>query len=287
MHRTRLVLLWLLTLTAIAFAGPLAFAADGTAKKPARPGEPTNADEATAKKSALDAAISEKYDALVAAMPADEQAWQRTLQQNLGRFYLPIHKRLMVEGRSSCWDFVRDDPKLPRVLLIGDSISGGYTLPTRKALAGQANVHKAPENCGPTANGLRKLDVWLDGGHWDVIHFNFGIHDRKTPIGDYRDRLEKIIARLEKTGAKLVWASTTPVPSGTKDGPDMPAAIVERNRAAAEIMHKHGIAIDDLYATLLPFQSKVMKPNDVHPNGEGYTILGNQVAAAVLAVLKQ
>ncbi len=156
----------------------------------------------------------------------------------------------------------------------------------RKALAGKANVHKAPENCGPTANGLKKLDVWLGDGKWDIIHFNFGIHDRKTPLSDYEQRLEQIIARLEKTGAKLVWASTTPIPAGTKDGPAMPAAIVERNRAAAEVMQRHGIAIDDLFTTLTPHVEWVMKPDDVHPNGDGYDLLGRQVAAAVEAAIK-
>ena len=169
--------------------------------------EPTNAAEAATKKSAQEAAIDAKYQAIVAKLPPDEQAWERTLQANLGSFYLPIHKRLRVQGRSSCWDYVRDDPQLPRVLLIGDSVSGGYTLPARRALAGTANVHKAPENCGPTANGLKKLDVWLGNGKWDVIHFNFGIHDRATPPAVYEQRLETIVARLQKTGAKLVWAS--------------------------------------------------------------------------------
>ncbi|HEY5313587.1 MAG TPA: SGNH/GDSL hydrolase family protein [Pirellulales bacterium] len=255
--------------------------------KPAAPSaEPTNAKEAAAKKAAEDSDVAARYQALVATLPADQQAWERTLEQNLGNFYLPIHKRLRVQGRSSCWDFVQDDPQLPRVLLIGDSISGGYTLPTRKALAGEANVHKAPENCGPTANGLKKLDVWLGDGRWDVIHFNFGIHDRKTPTELYAQRLEQLIARLEKTGAKLIWASTTPVPAGTKDGPAMPAAIVERNRVAAAIMQRRGIPIDDLYATLLPQEDRVMKSDNVHPNGEGYALLGQQVAAAIEAALK-
>ncbi len=241
---------------------------------------------ATAEKTDEQAKISAQYDALVASLPPDQQAWERTLQANLGTFYLPIHKRLRVQGRSSCWDFVADDSKLPRVLLIGDSISGGYTLPTRKALAGVANVHKAPENCGPTSNGLKKLDIWLGDGKWDVIHFNFGIHDRKTPTKDYAVRLEQIVDRLQKTGAKLVWASTTPVPAETKDGPTMPAAIVERNAVAAEIMKRRGIATDDLYSTLLPQMGRVMKPDDVHPNGDGYKLLGEQVAAAIRAALK-
>jgi|GEM_PF-542445 len=254
-------------------------AATSTSAAPA--GEPTNAQEAAAKKAAEDAAVTTKYEALVATFSPERQAWQRTLQANLGTFYLPIHKRSLLAGRSSCWDFVEDDPKLPRVLLIGDSISGGYTLPTRRALAGVANVHKAPENCGPTANGLKKLDVWLDGGHWDVVHFNFGIHDRRTPLDAYSERLELIVNRLEKTGAKLIWATTAPIPAGTKDGPTMPAAIVERNEVAAKLMASHGIAVDDLYATLLPHASRVMKIDDVHPNGEGYELLGQQVAASI------
>ena len=54
---------------------------------------------------------------------------------------------------------IKDDPKLPRVLLIGDSISMGYTLPVRKLLDGKANVHRIPDNGGPTTHGLKNLDT--------------------------------------------------------------------------------------------------------------------------------
>ena len=151
-------------------------------------GEPTNAKEAAAqaaaKKAAQDKVVDERYQALVAKLSPEEQAWEKVLQQQLGSFYLPLHKRGKIAGQSSAWDFVKDDPKLPRILLIGDSVSRGYTQPTRKALAGKANVHRAPANCGPTASGLKNLDAWLGEGKWDVSHFNFGIHDRATPAAD-------------------------------------------------------------------------------------------------------
>src|SRR5690606_25554132 len=134
--------------------------------------------------------LDEQYTAWVATLSPEQQAWERLLQENLGGFYLPIHKKEKVNGRSNAWDFVQDDPKLPRVLLIGDSVSRGYTQQVRKALAGKVNVHRAPENCGPTANGLKKIEIWLGDGKWDLIHFNFGIHDRNTPIPDYLQRLE-------------------------------------------------------------------------------------------------
>ena len=73
---------------------------------------------------------------------------------------------------------IEDDPTLPRVLLIGDSISIGYTLPVRELLKGKANLHRPPTNCSSTASGLKNLDAWLGQGKWDVIHFNFGLHDQ-------------------------------------------------------------------------------------------------------------
>lgn len=251
--------------------------------------EPTNAAEAAAKKAAEDQRIDGLYQAKVATLSPERQAWEKVLQENLGNgFYLPIHKRDFVAGRSTAWDFVADHPKLPRVLVIGDSVSRGYTLAVRAALAGKANVHRAPENCGPTANGLKKLDVWLASAgpaKWDVIHFNFGIHDRSTPLADYTDRLARIITRLQATGAKLIWASTTPIPDDPAKK-QTAASIVDRNTAAAALMTQHRIAIDDLFAAITPRLATLQNPNDVHFTSAGYNFLGQQVAASILARLK-
>ncbi|MBM3890835.1 MAG: SGNH/GDSL hydrolase family protein [Verrucomicrobia bacterium] len=217
-------------------------------------------------------------------MPPDQQAWERVLQKNLGGFYLPHHKREKVAGASNAWDFVQDDPQLPRVLLIGDSVSRGYTQAARKALAGKANVHRAPANCGPTASGIKNIEVWLGDGKWDVIHFNFGIHDRAIPIADYTQRLEQLIARMKKTGAKLIWASTTPIPDDPAKK-QTAASIVERNQVAAELIKKHGVAMDDLFAAITPHLATMQNPNDVHFNAKGYDFLGETVAKAIEARL--
>jgi lysophospholipase L1-like esterase len=271
-------LIFVFTLTAGA-----AWSADKTA---ASKGEPTNAKEAAAQKAAADAALERKYQAWVATLPPEQQAWERVLQENLGGFYLPLHQRDKLAGRSNAWDFVADDPRLPRVLLIGDSVSRGYTQATRKALAGKANVHRAPANCGPTATGVKKIDVWLGDGKWDVIHFNFGIHDRNTALADYAQRLEQLIVRMKQTGAILVWASTTPIPD---DPPkkQTAASIVERNRIAAEIMKKHGIATDDLFSAITPHLATMQNPNDVHFNESGYSFLGSKVAESIQQALRQ
>ena len=245
-------------------------------------GEPTNEAEAAEKRVSESERIERLYQAKKATLSPERLAWEILLEENLGNdFYLPIHKRDFVNGVSTGWDFVADDPNLPRVLLIGDSISRGYTLPTRKVLAGKANVHRAPENCRHTANGLQKLDMWLGTKKWDVIHFNFGIHDRRTPIPEYINRLTQIVTRLQATGATLIWATTTPVPyDPKKERTD--TSIVERNAAAAVLMERHSIAINDLYTAIKPHLATLQKPKqDVHFKAAGNEFLANRVAEAI------
>ena len=121
---------------------------------------------------------------------------------------------------------IEDNPKLPRVLLIGDSIAMGYTLPLRELLKDKANVHYPTENCHTSQQIVERLDTYLGDKPWDVIHFNCGIHDITfkddaghavkaeqqgkiaVPLDEYRDNLEKIVARLRQTGATLIWCST-------------------------------------------------------------------------------
>jgi len=50
---------------------------------------------------------------------------------------------------------------LPRVLLIGDSITGSYQKQVFKDLDGKAAVFKNPGNAEDTWNGLKKMDQWL------------------------------------------------------------------------------------------------------------------------------
>ena len=251
-------------------------------QSPAKPlkGEPTNAKEAAGETASTDALTEKSYQALVAKLPPDQQAWEGVLQTQLGGFYLPSHKRAKVAGQSTAWDFVQDDPNLPRVLLIGDSVSRGYTQSARQTLNGRANLHRAPANCGPVERGLKNMEVWLGEGKWDVIHFNFGIHDRSTPIPEYTQQLEQLIERLEKTGAKLIWASTTPIPDKASNQ-QTSASIVERNLAAAELMNKHGVTTNDLFAAITPHLSEMQHPNDVHFKTKGYDFLGGVVAKAV------
>lgn len=196
---------------------------------------------------------------------------------------------------------VVDDPKLPRVLLIGDSISIGYTVPVRELLQGKANVHRIPTNGGPTTKGLAEIDQWLGDGQWDVIHFNWGLHDLKymndqgelvdvsqgrqqVPIEQYEQNLRKLVARLEQTGAKLIWRSTTPVPEGALGR--IPGDEVRYNAVAAAIMQERGIPIDDQYTFAQARLEEIQRPANVHFTDAGSRALAEQAVHAIEQALK-
>jgi choline-sulfatase len=195
---------------------------------------------------------------------------------------------------------IKDDPKLPRVLLIGDSISIGYTLPVRKLLAGKANVHRPTTNCGPTTRGITEIDKWLGKGKWDVIHFNWGLHDLKyitpdgqrvappkgkmqVPIDAYEKNLRTLVTRLKKTDATLIWCSTTPVPAGA---PVRIAGDSARyNEVAAKVMKDMGVETNDLFAFVKPQLTKIQKPKNVHFTPQGSKALAQQVSKTIEAAL--
>lgn len=191
---------------------------------------------------------------------------------------------------------VTDIHGLPRVLLIGDSISMGYTLPVRKLFEGTANVHRPPENGGPTTTGLAKIDSWLtvnDNNKWDVIHFNWGLHDLKvTKEGNqvnpdqYEKNLRLLVKKLKATGAKLIWAATTPVPGGKLSPPRKNEDVLQYNAIALKIMKEEGIAINDLYAAVLPKHSQWQRPENVHFTEAGSKALAEIVHKAILQQLR-
>ena len=204
------------------------------------------------------------------------------------------------------WTF-QPDPALPNVLILGDSISIGYTLPVRQALAGKANVFrpmrkdgKGPDNCGDTTIGLANINKWLGDTKWDVIHFNWGLWDLcyrhpeskeqgkrdkvkgtlSTKPEDYEKNLETLVARLKKTGAKLIWAHTTVVPDGEVGrfvGDD-----AKYNAIAARVMERNGVHVNDLHTLSKGFPADhFIGPADVHFTSKASGILAQQVAAEI------
>ncbi len=195
---------------------------------------------------------------------------------------------------------VSQEKALQQVLIIGDSISIGYTPHVKQMLLAEANVVHNKGNAGPTENGLKNIDEWIGTTKWDSIHFNWGLHDLcyrhpdsktqgrrdkvngtiSTSLDQYEKNLEILVQRLKKTGAKLIWASTTIVPEdeqGRFVGDD-----IKYNEVAAKVMAKYGIPINDLHATSKSFTPDTFAgKGNVHFKEDGYKKLAAQVAEKI------
>lgn len=186
---------------------------------------------------------------------------------------------------------LKDEAGLPRVLLIGDSISMYYTPQVRLQLAGKANVYRVPDNGKTTRYGLENMKYWLGDGNWKVIHFNFGLHDlagaekRQVPIDEYERNLRELVKILSGTGAKLIWASTTPVPEGSRNRKEADA--LAYNAVAQKVMEENRVPVNDLHRFIetRPKKENLALPADVHYRAEGSVELGIEVARHILEAL--
>jgi hypothetical protein len=186
---------------------------------------------------------------------------------------------------------VQDTPGLPRVLLLGGPLGGRGLGPVRKTLKGIANVHQSGAGWENTDTVLENLDELLgpyqwDRTRWTVIYFNFGIGDlrlvngkNRIPLEKYTRNLQAILARLESTHAKLIWA-TIPPPRQDRPRPDIRVEdISQYNAASIKIMGQNKIEINNLAALVPPKLQGQSAP------AARNTILVEEITAAIKNIL--
>lgn len=188
---------------------------------------------------------------------------------------------------------IDDDPKLPRVLVIGASNAGRYTMALRELIKDKANVHYPSENCRSSRHLVERIDKYLGDQPWDVIQFNCGGHDIAlvdenqkaisagmsgrplVPMDEYRANLETIVARLKQTGATLIWCTSLPVGEIVRR---KPADVDRYNAAAKEIMRKHGIPITELHDKVTGRGKPKWDNGGIHFTDEAYAEMARDIA---------
>jgi|ERR1051326_255475 lysophospholipase L1-like esterase len=190
---------------------------------------------------------------------------------------------------------------MKQVYLIGDSIRHGYKETVRKELEGVAEVAWPEANCGTTSAILVGLSGWVLNRKVDLVHANGGLHDIKTvwfggrtnvvPLAHYRDNVETILRTIrEQAGAKVIWATTTPV--NYKKAHDIHAKhrdfdryeedVVAYNKAAVEVCNRLGVPVNDLYSVIMSYgKDKCLDADGVHFTPEASELLGKTVAATI------
>ncbi|MEM7654602.1 MAG: SGNH/GDSL hydrolase family protein [Bacteroidota bacterium] len=201
--------------------------------------------------------------------------------------------------QEAAFDYVERDSNLPDVLIMGNSISIGYTPYVREALTKEANVYRIFENSRDLKKARNQLDKWLAGDGWEVIHFNWGLHDLKylkdgkldsegeqnISPEEYRELLTDLVQRLTATKANLIWATTSYIPEGALGRVRGEEEVY--NQIAAEVMAQYpDILIDDQFALTAAHLGEQRERN-VHFLPEGMKRQGDQVADHIRQALKQ
>jgi lysophospholipase L1-like esterase len=191
------------------------------------------------------------------------------------------------------WISHANETNLPRVLLIGDSITRAYYPAVEKRLAGKAYVGRLSSSAFISDPALlEQIKMVLTQYKFDVIHFNNGMHGWQHSEKEYEQALPEYLETIRKyaPNAKLIWANTTPLKVSPLPSADNPTQatderIAERNSIAARFMQAKGIPIEDLNT---PMQGHPKYHIDnVHFNNQGISIQVNLVAADIEKLLQQ
>ena len=164
---------------------------------------------------------------------------------------------------SDVWIPGANKTDLPHVLLIGNSITRGYYKKVEQTLKGKAYVGRLSnsKSVGDPAL-LEEIAVVLKNTHFDIIHFNNGLHGFDYTKEEYDKNFPKLIKIIRRYApkAKLIWATTTPVRAGEKmkDFAPITERLKIRNEIALKYINREGIKVNDLWNVLviLLWQSK-------------------------------
>ena len=189
-----------------------------------------------------------------------------------------VHPREATEWITS-YAYNANDTKLPRVLLIGDSICNGYNKEVCQELAGTAYVtFFATSKCVCDASYLRSLAFFLEEADYAVVHFNNGLHSLSSDRQDWETCLRAAVKLIKEKGkgAKIIWASSTPL----KD-PKLTEKAQELNVIAARVMADEGVPTDDLFALMNPLDRESNWSDTFHFKNEAKKMQAKAVGDSV------
>ena len=200
----------------------------------------------------------------------------------------PIRERI---EWADIWVTDADKDDLPRVLLVGDSITRGYFAEVEKHLSGKAYCARlTTSKCVSDPSFVDEVQLLLKHYRFSVIHFNNGLHGFGYTEEQYREGLVKTVDAIEKQAekAKLIWATSTPVRQGNdlKKFGERTERVRVRNKFAAEIMKERGIPTNDLFG-LVENKPDWYSGDGTHFNAQGKEAQAKQAAESVAKLLPE
>ncbi len=165
------------------------------------------------------------------------------------------------------WSDEADKADLPRILLVGDSITYFYQEKVREKLRGKYYVDYIATSYAidtPFYNVL--VGGFAKDNNYSIIHFNHGLHGQHMEKETYKQGLETLLNEIKKEGTKIVLALSTKVNKEGNEALDEKWAVrvTERNEAMRELSNAYGYSIDDLYTVSLGIPNELRKEDGTH-----------------------
>ena len=190
---------------------------------------------------------------------------------------------------------------MKKVMLIGDSIRMMTEERVREMLGNEYDVWSPEDNCRYTAITLNELrNYFTHCPDPEIIHWNNGLWDTAivydddgnfTPLDVYVENLRRILKQLKKTGAKIIFATTTPThpKKEIRYSPTLAchfnSDIEKYNEKAVELMKSEGVIINDLFPILKRDIDRYIRQDDmIHPTDDGIEVISEQIVAKILEV---
>lgn len=177
--------------------------------------------------------------------------------------------------------------ELPRVLLVGDSITRGYQDMVRKKLAGICYVDYIATSYAVDSSIYNSIvKAMASNDKYDVIHINHGLHGKHMAKRTYKSRMKKLLIFLSEK-SRLILANTTNVYHYGTHRPDgaWMKRVRERNQAISELASELNLPVDDLFSACLTVDWEGRSIDGTHYEAAGYDILASSVAESIKKAL--
>ena len=167
---------------------------------------------------------------------------------------------------------------LPRVLLIGDSITCGYQNIVRETLRGKAYVDYVSTSYSIDMKIYRDLiKSFVSDSNYDVIHFNHGLHGETMSKRTYESDIRKLLKSFDCK--KIIVATSTIVykEGNKKVNTFWKKKLKDRNEIVMKICDECGYGKDDLFSVSVNIPTEMRTFDGFHYSEEGYKILAKSV----------
>jgi lysophospholipase L1-like esterase len=191
------------------------------------------------------------------------------------------------------WAPHTNDRQLPRILLIGNSITRAYHKEVEALLKDKAYVVRLSTSKSIGDAGLlAEISLIMSDYSFDVVHFNNGLHGWEYSEAEYKNAFHDFFETIREKApdAKYIWATSTPVFNIASDAVSLDPRtdrIKARNKIAGDYFSGKNVVINDLFSLAVNHPEYYSGSDGVHLVKAGVTALANQVATEISKALEK